>query len=305
MKMRFTKAAKLIFAGLLLLCLAGGCEKSEPVENPNLYKGDSIEQALLFIGVEPNRLETFTNMVRFKNSSLAEGEFYDFANNFANINDINDFLKLLCPESRLQIDNSPHAAEELDKIKEMIDEARFPGQENHEKVMALAREFEEKDNSPYIDLAVQPTHVMNIFHYFPPKKMVIGKKTFLIKTDSQYQMVFTAPSQFRVARIQLSDDLVELRDRIHQYTADNDSRLPDSLADILTEDDDGEFIERANALIYLGARLKIDDTPGTIYLYCNEPALIGPDGYTGALKLGDKSIWSVNIKDIPGANAGQ
>jgi hypothetical protein len=114
-------------------------------------------------------------------------------------------------------------------------------------------------------------------------------------------MVFTAPSQFRMARIKLSETIFELRDRIERYARENDGRLPVTLADILFDGDEGDFIERTNALKYLGGGMKITEAPGAIYLYCNEPALIGPDGNTVALKLGEKSIWSLNIKDIPDA----
>lgn len=286
----------ILFVSVFVLC---SCNKDE--FKVSLYKGQSVEEALRFVGVPAERFETYRKLCMEKHK-LSEAEFLEFAEQFTEIRYLADYKQLLCSESLDQIKKASGAQDALDDLATGIQEGNFPFNSDQNRFFVTIRPLKDKDISEHLNFAVRPTNILTVMYYLKKADMstggfLTGGQIYVIKQDEGIRLVLPAYSEFHKKIAIVHDDMVRLRKIIESYCADSSRELPGMMNELLSHEDDKEFVVRVtNNFKYIGKGKSLDKASGAIVVYDN--SAINSKGVTTALKLGESNIWLINMKEL-------
>lgn len=290
---------KIIMISLVIFLAVCSCDKTE--KSLSLYKGQLPKEALRFLGVPEERLEK--ELVCFdpiKKRRFVEDKYLNFAEKLVNVSTVDDYKRLLCNESLEQIKNVPRVQNELERFKTSIKNGEFPVYRDYKRFLATIRLFEDSDLHAVEELAVRPTDVITTWHYLQSKKedgdgMLCGTQFYLISRDDKVKLVHRAVSEYGIEAEQIGTDFKRIKSIVEKFGADSSRIFPETLKDLLSQENDKEFVERSiSNFEYTGHGKSLKKDAGAVMLYYYTKS-----GFIVAIKLGDKTTWNLKEHELP------
>jgi hypothetical protein len=186
------------------ISLLSGCQRedgenertdaNEEIVCPMLYqKSDSFTNALTFIEVPEDRMETSLSCVSDRGKLANQGQLV-FANKLFSLRksrDVDLFISLLSEGTKKQLNDDNNKRMVHHHIRE-IGNTTFLYGEYGSKFFATFREFTEKDRDTlkkHVSFAETPSHVIHYWFFHKPNYMLIGTTFYLIESKGSYKIV--------------------------------------------------------------------------------------------------------------------
>lgn len=178
----------------------GGQEAQEAVTS------DMLEAMLAYIEVPREKWDTYKDFIRKTSGELTDKEDDPLIAKLANIKTVDDYLSLVCPESRIQLQTTPQGKYWLNHIRQQIEQGTFPYEMVRDaKAFWMIKEYD-RDLSDFVEFAVRPTHVLNPFMYHKEKQMLIGGSIHIHKQNGNMAVVSAVLPEQAVRQLKESQD---------------------------------------------------------------------------------------------------
>lgn len=245
----------------LTVLLLPGCqskdEESQPTDVndnivcPMLYQGDSLTEALKFIELPEERMDTSPSFVSKRGGRLPEQRELAFANAIFSLRKSRDadmYMSMLSSSTRKQLlkDDSRIAGR---SYPERIKNGTFLYGEHDFKFFAQFRKLSRAELADLIDpnrgFTQKPSYAIDFWHFHKPKYMLIGDPFYLVREKGAYKIVMckwlgddplrarpkkpSRPKKYGIAAFEQNDDAYERKD-VCKYEWDVELELDESQA---------------------------------------------------------------------------
>lgn len=200
----------LVVFGACLLFGICGCEESGPKINrayaksnivcDNLYQGDSIEDAVTFLGAPDDKRKSNIDFIK-RQDKLAQGKELEFANRLFNTGRTrsaedytsllsNKMKKLMAANDKRSLLNAQISAIRDGQAFSAPCEDDFHGKCDAKYAVTFG-EIDKKrlDDSNWHYFPDKPTHQLLFFHFHKPNYSIIGEYHYLVEKNGDYKIV--------------------------------------------------------------------------------------------------------------------
>jgi len=245
----------------LTVILLPGCQRKDPENQPTdvnnnivcpmLYQGESLTEALEFIELPEERMDTSPAFVNKSGGGLAEKDDLAFANAFFSLRKSKDaemYMSMLSSSTRKQLlkdDSRIPRRGEAERIKN----GTFLYGEYDFKFFASFRKLTRAELADLTKgdrgFTQKPSHAIVFCHFHKPQYMLIGDSYYLIREKGSYKIVMSkwlgdtplpvipkkpsGPKKYGIAAFEQNDDAYERKD-VCKYEWDVELKLDESQA---------------------------------------------------------------------------